>query len=246
MVKELTTELENETIIEQFKLLSDRYKDKIAFSTSFGLGDQVITDIIFRNNIPVKVFTLDTGRLFEDTYKVWSKTLKKYNKKIIPYFPNKEDVEKMVEEKGINSFYDSSENRNECCRIRKVEPLSRALKGIDLWITGLRAEQSDTRTKLSVLEKNDTYNLLKYNPLINWKLDDIIKYIRANDVPYNELYNQGFISIGCAPCTRAVKLGEDVRAGRWWWESKEKKECGIHISVNTIPKISTTKLNLSK
>ncbi|MCD4793636.1 MAG: phosphoadenylyl-sulfate reductase [Bacteroidales bacterium] len=232
MVNQLTKELEDRSIIDQLKILAEKFKNKIAFSTSFGLGDQVITDIIFSNNIPVKVFTLDTGRLFEDTYKVWDKTLKKYKKNIIPYFPNKEDVEKMVSEKGINSFYESPENRNECCRIRKVEPLNRALKDIDLWITGLRAEQSETRTELTFFEENKTYNLIKFNPVLKWSLDDIIKHIKTNEVPYNDLYNKGFISVGCAPCTRAVKLGEEIRAGRWWWESKEKKECGIHVSQN--------------
>ena len=244
MVKELTEKIENKSIADQLKFLADRFSGKIAFSTSFGLGDQVISDIIFSNNIPVKVFTLDTGRLFEDTYKVWDKTLKKYNKAIKAYFPDSDAVEKLVSEKGINSFYESADNRNECCHIRKVEPLARALKDIDLWITGLRAEQSDTRTELSIIEKNDMYDLIKFNPLINWKLDEIIQHIKDNDVPYNDLYNQGFISIGCAPCTRAVKLGENVRAGRWWWESKEKKECGIHVSVNTVPRISTKNLDL--
>lgn len=246
MTEEMKKELIAMPIKEQLVYLSKRFKGRIAFSTSFGLGDQVISDIIFSNNIPIEVFTLDTGRLFEDTYKVWDKTLKKYNSKITAYFPNKEAVEKLITEKGINSFYESAENRNECCHIRKVEPLGRALKEIDLWITGLRAEQSETRTQLSLLEQNDSYNLIKFNPLIEWKLEDIIQHIKENDVPYNELFNKGYISIGCAPCTRAVKLGEDVRDGRWWWESKEKKECGIHVSENTIPKISTTKINLSK
>lgn len=244
MLKELKEKIESKSIIEQLEYLSKKFSGKIVFSTSFGLGDQVITDIIFKNNLPIEIFTLDTGRLFEDTYRVWDKTLKKYNKKIKAYFPDKEAVENLVTEKGINSFYESSENRNECCHIRKVEPLSRALRGVNLWITGLRAEQSDTRTELSVIEKNDMYGLIKFNPLINWKLDDIIKYIKENEVPYNELYNKGYVSIGCAPCTRAVKLGENVRAGRWWWESKEKKECGIHVSVNTVPRISAKKLNL--
>ena len=244
MVEVLTKELKNKSLKDQLVFLAEEYKGKIAFSTSFGLGDQVITDVIFSNNIPINIFTLDTGRLFEDTYKVWDKTLKKYKKKIIPFFPNREDVEKMVNEKGINSFYDSPENRNECCRIRKVEPLNRALEDMEIWITGLRAEQSETRTELAFFEENETYNLIKFNPLLKWSLDDIIKHLKANDVPYNDLYNKGFISIGCAPCTRAVKLGEEIRAGRWWWESKEKKECGIHVSQNTIPLITAKKINL--
>lgn len=174
--------------------------------------------------------------MFEETYKVWNETNKKYNKKITAYFPNNEEVEKMTSKKGIYSFYNSIEDRKECCNIRKVYPLQRALKEVDLWITGLRAEQSVTRTELALLEKNNSFNVIKHNPLTSWTLKEVLKYIKDNNVPYNELHDKGFISIGCSPCTRAIKEGEDIRAGRWWWESKDKKECGLHVeqSENTI------------
>ncbi len=228
MIKELTKQIENKTIIEQLQFLSKEFKGKIAFSTSFGQEDQVITDIIFKNNINIDVFTLDTGRFFEETYKVWNKTSEKYNKKITVYFPDKEEVETMVNEKGIYSFYESVENRKECCNIRKVKPLKRALKDIDLWITGLRAEQSQARQELEYFSFEESFNLTKFNPLKDWNLEDTLSYLKENSVPYNLLHDKGFISIGCSPCTRAIKEDEDIRAGRWWWEDKSKKECGLH------------------
>lgn len=239
MITELIKQIENKSIKNQLEFLSEKFYGKIAFSTSFGHEDQVISDIIFKNNIPIKVFTLDTGRFFEETYKVWNETIKKYNKKIQVYFPDKERVEEIVSEKGIYSFYNSTENRKECCNIRKVFPLQRALKNIDLWITGLRAEQSITRTDLLLLEKNTDFDTLKFNPLKDWTLSEITNYLKENNVPYNTLHDKGFISIGCSPCTRAVKSGEDIRSGRWWWESKDKKECGLHIKQS-----SDTKLNI--
>jgi len=180
--------------------------------------------------------------MFEETYKVWNDTNKKYNKKITAYFPNKDEVEKLVSEKGTYSFYDSIDNRKECCNIRKVYPLQRALKDIDLWITGLRAEQSVTRTELEILEENKTFDVIKFNPLASWTLEDVLKYIKEYDVPYNELHDKAFISIGCSPCTRAIKEGEDIRAGRWWWENKDKKECGLHVEQSdTIIKLEKIK-----
>jgi len=229
MTEGLLKETENLSIIDQFRFLAEKFKGKIAFSTSFGQEDQVITDIIFKNNIPISVFTLDTGRMFEETYKVWNKTNEKYNQKIIPFYPESSEVEKMVSEKGIYSFYESIENRKECCNIRKVYPLKRALKDVDLWITGLRAEQSVTRVELALLEKNESFNTIKFNPLTNWTLDKVLDYLKEYKVPYNSLHDKGFISIGCSPCTRAIKEGEDVRAGRWWWENKDSKECGLHV-----------------
>ena len=240
MIKKLTKQIQNLEIKEQLQFLAKEFKGKIAFSTSFGQEDQVITDIIFKNNIPIDVFTLDTGRMFEETYKVWNETNEKYNKKIIPYFPKTNEVEKMTSEKGIYSFYNSIEDRKECCNIRKVYPLQRALKNVDLWITGLRAEQSVTRTELALLEENKSFNVIKNNPLTSWTLQDVLKYLKENKVPYNELHDKGFISIGCSPCTRAIKEGEDIRAGRWWWESKDKKECGLHVEQ------SETVINVEK
>lgn len=229
MISRLENELKNESLKDQLFILSEKYKDKIAFSTSFGQEDQIIADHIFKFNIPIRVFTLDTGRMFEETYKLWNLTEKKYGKKIDVFFPDKDEVENMVNQKGIYSFYDSIENRQECCAIRKVNPLKRALQNTDIWITGLRSQQSVTRTDLSLFEMSEAYSVIKFNPLLNWTLEDVTAYLKANNVPYNELHDKGFVSIGCAPCTRAIKTGEDIRAGRWWWESKDKKECGLHV-----------------
>ena len=243
MIEGLLKETASLSIVEQFRFLAEKFTGKIAFSTSFGQEDQVITDIIFKNNIPIQVFTLDTGRMFEETYKVWNKTNEKYNQKIIPYYPENSEVEKMVSEKGIYSFYESIENRKECCNIRKVYPLKRALKDVDLWITGLRAEQSVTRIELALLENNESFNTIKYNPLTSWSLEKVLDYLKENKVPYNSLHDKGFISIGCSPCTRAIKEDEDVRAGRWWWENKDSKECGLHVDQTQTQTFKVEKLN---
>lgn len=233
-LQELNLAIANKNSIEQLRYLAEQFKDKIAFSTSFGQEDQVITDLIFANNIPIRIFTLDTGRMFEATYETWNETQKKYGKTIHAYYPKTEEVEKMVTEKGIYSFYDSLDNRKECCDIRKVFPLKRALAGVDLWITGLRSEQSITRTNLNLLEESSAFNCFKFNLLLNWTLDEILNYLKNNNVPYNPLHDKGFVSIGCAPCTRAIQPGEDIRAGRWWWESKDKKECGLHVEPKEV------------
>ena len=243
MIEGLLKETASLSIVEQFRFLAEKFTGKIAFSTSFGQEDQVITDIIFKNNIPIQVFTLDTGRMFEETYKVWNKTNEKYNQKIIPYYPENSELEKMVSEKGIYSFYESIENRKECCNIRKVYPLKRALKDVDLWITGLRAEQSVTRIELALLENNESFNTIKYNPLTSWSLEKVLDYLKENKVPYNSLHDKGFISIGCSPCTRAIKEDEDVRAGRWWWENKDSKECGLHVDQTQTQTFKVEKLN---
>jgi phosphoadenosine phosphosulfate reductase len=200
----------------------------VVFTTSFGIEDQVLTDIIFTNDIQIEIITLDTGRLFPETYKVFADTLKKYGKEIKVFFPDNESVEKMVTEKGPYSFYESVFNRAECCRIRKVIPLSRALNGKKCWISGIRAEQSENRSHMEQLEYDFNKELFKFYPLFDWTFNDIKDYIRINNVPYNSLHDNGFVSIGCEPCTRAVKKGEDFRAGRWWWENSDKKECGLH------------------
>ncbi len=219
---------ESKDIIEKLKFLANQFKGKIAFSTSFGQEDQIITDIILKNNIDIKIFTLDTARFFEETYKVWENTNKRYDYKIEAYFPKPELVQKLVSEKGPYSFYESIENRKECCNIRKVEPLTRALEGVDLWITGLRAEQSQARNELQFFEYDEGFKTIKFNPLKDWDYNAVSKFFKENDVPYNSLHDKGFISIGCSPCTRAIKEGDDIRAGRWWWEDKSKKECGLH------------------
>lgn len=215
------------SIEETLAFLADEYKDKVVFSTSFGQEDQVITALIAKNDLPITIFTLDTGRLFQETYDVFHKTLKKYKKEIKVYFPEAAAVEKLLETKGPNSFYESVENRKECCFIRKVVPLTKALKGNAVWITGLRAEQSENRSDLALFEYDAHFGIIKFNPLLKWTLEEVQKYIDDNNVPQNALHKQGFVSIGCAPCTRAIAPGEDIRAGRWSWESSHK-ECGLH------------------
>jgi phosphoadenosine phosphosulfate reductase len=215
------------TIEETLSFLANEYKDKVVFSSSFGQEDQVITAMIAKNDLPITIFTLDTGRLFQETYDVFHKTLKKYKIDIKTYFPETNAVEELLNKKGPNSFYESVENRKECCFIRKVAPLTKALKGNEIWITGLRAEQSENRNDLAVFEYDAHFNIIKFNPLLKWSLADVQKYIDDNNVPQNTLHKQGFVSIGCAPCTRAIVEGEDIRAGRWWWESSHK-ECGLH------------------
>jgi phosphoadenosine phosphosulfate reductase len=214
--------------VEALALLANEFPGQIVFSTSFGWEDQVITHMIFTNNLPIKIFTLETGRLFPETYYVWNRTMEIYGQPIHAYYPNHELLEKMVNAKGPNSFYESVENRKECCGIRKVEPLKRALAGNKCWITGIRAEQSANRQDLGNIEWDEQNNLIKFHPIYSWTLDQVKEYIRVNNVPYNTLHDRGFPSIGCAPCTRAVQPGEDFRAGRWWWEDQSKKECGLH------------------
>ena len=205
------------------------FPDRLIFTTSFGIEDQVITHIIFSNNLNIKVATLDTGRLFPETYEVFSQTIIKYKKKINIYFPDYESVEQMVTEKGPLSFYDSKENRQECCRLRKVVPLNRALAGMECWISGIRASQSDNRSNMRDMEFDSDKNLYKFHPLFDWSLEDVETYIRENTIPYNSLHDKGYLSIGCEPCTRAVIKGQDFRSGRWWWENDGPKECGCHI-----------------
>lgn len=228
-LNELSNQLSGLSIADSLRDLINRFPGKIVFTTSFGIEDQVITHVIFKNNLPIKVVTLDTGRLFPETYKVFAETIIKYGKKIDVYFPEHEAVEKMVTEKGPFSFYESKENRIECCRLRKVVPLKRALNGKEVWVTGIRAEQSDNRGMMSDLEWDDDKKLIKYHPLYKWSFEDVENYIRENDIPFNSLHSKGFVSIGCEPCTRPIIKGQDFRAGRWWWENDGPKECGCHI-----------------
>ena len=204
------------------------FGDKIALASSFGAEDQVLTDMICRISRNVRIFTLDTGRLHEYTYKAAEATRKKYGIEIKVLFPDYQQVEKMVTKRGFNLFYDSVENRKLCCQVRKTEPLKRELSALDAWICGLRKEQSPTRTDIGTVEWDKAFGLIKICPIINWSENDVWKYIKDNDIPYNELHDKGFPSIGCEPCTRAICKGEDVRAGRWWWELPEHKECGLH------------------
>lgn len=208
-----------------------RFPGQVTFSTSFGWEDQVITDMIFSARLPVRVFTLETGRLFPETYYVWNRTLENYSQPITAYYPDTAALEEMISTKGPGSFYTSVENRQECCRIRKIGPLNRALQGNRCWITGIRAGQSLNRTGLNQLEWDEQHQLLKFHPLFDWSLEEVKAYIRQHNVVYNPLHDKGFPSIGCAPCTRAVREGEDFRAGRWWWEDQSKKECGLHSTT---------------
>jgi phosphoadenosine phosphosulfate reductase len=220
-------EIENSSLPEAIRLVTALFPGEVVFSSSLGQEDQVLTDVIFKNNLPVKIFTIDTGRLFNETYELLDRTTARYKKPIQVYFPETADVETFVAEKGINSFYESVDNRKQCCYIRKVIPLNRALKGAKVWITGLRAEQSNNRQQMPMIEWAEDKQLYKFNPLIRWSYDEMISYINEYNVPYNRLHDKGFISIGCAPCTRAIEPGEDARAGRWWWEASQK-ECGLH------------------
>ena len=214
--------------LEILKSIAQMKGEKIVFSTSLSAEDQVITHMIFSLNLDIEIFTLDTGRMFPETYQTLQKTLEKYQKEIKVYFPAAEEVEELMTEKGAYSFYDSVENRKQCCEIRKVKPLKRSLKGKTIWITGIRSEHSQNRTEMQKIEWDAANNITKIHPLLHWSNDEVWTYIKANNVPYNSLHVKGFISIGCQPCTRAVKEGEDFRAGRWWWEDTSKKECGLH------------------
>ena len=227
LVEELIQRTKNLSIEETLAFLANEFSEKVVFSTSFGQEDQVITALIATNELPIKIFTLDTGRLFQETYDVFHKTLKKYKVNIQTFYPETSQVENLLNTKGPNSFYESVENRKECCFIRKVVPLKKGLAGNKVWITGLRAEQSENRSDLAFFEYDAHFDIIKFNPLLKWTLAEVQKYIDDNNVPQNSLHKKGFISIGCAPCTRAIVEGEDIRAGRWSWESSHK-ECGLH------------------
>lgn len=208
--------------------LFNSYEGKVCFASSLGAEDQIITHMLSTIDKSAYIFTLDTGRLFPETYDLIDLTRKKYGMVINVFFPEANAVQKMVKEKGINLFYDSIENRKLCCGIRKIEPLQRAFAGFDGWICGLRRSQSTTRKDIKTVEWDEQFGLIKVNPLVNWSDDDVWNYIRENNVPYNRLHDKGFPSIGCQPCTRAIMQGEDIRAGRWWWENPDTRECGLH------------------
>lgn len=210
------------------QFILQKHPNKVAFSTSLGAEDQVITAMLMQIDKNARIFTLDTGRLFPETYELIEKTEARYGMRIQLYFPDTQSVEKMVSEKGINLFYYSVENRKLCCGIRKIEPLKRALAGNEIWITGLRKQQSPTRTDMNVAEYDTANNILKINPLLHWSEEMVWDYIHQNNVPFHVLHSKGFPSIGCKPCTRAIEPGEDIRAGRWWWENPDSKECGLH------------------
>jgi phosphoadenosine phosphosulfate reductase len=231
-LKKLKKDIAGNDIATNLQMLAARYSGQIIFTTSFGVEDQVITDIIFRNGIDIEVVAIDTGRLFEETCKVHSNPLKVYRKPIRVLFPDRDEVERLLTEKGPYSFYQSVENRKECCHIRKVIPLGRALEGKKLWITGIRADQSPGRSSMESLELDELRGIIKYHPLFDWSLKRVEEYLDVNHVPHNELHYKGYVSIGCEPCTRAIRPGEDFRSGRWWWEDQSGKECGLHTKQN--------------
>ena len=230
-ITQISSRLSSTSIEDSLLELTENFPGQVTFSTSFGFEDQVISHIILSNNLPISIFTLDTGRLFPETYSVWNSTNQKYNTHIKAYYPDHSLLEPFIAEKGPNSFYESVENRKGCCYIRKVEPLKRALKNNAVWITGLRAEQSANRHEMQQVEWDEGNQIIKYHPLLHWTTEEVKQYISKHNIPYNPLHDKGFISIGCAPCTRAIRPGEDFRAGRWWWEDSVKKECGLHVNV---------------
>ncbi len=225
---ELNDLYKGKSAIEIIDLALRSFSGKIALASSLGAEDQVLTHMIAQSGYSVRIFTLDTGRMFPESYEILERTKRFYNISIEVFFPDYKEVEKMVNDKGINLFYDSIENRKLCCGIRKLEPLERAFHQLDAWICGLRREQSVTRIDVNAAEWDEGNGMVKINPLVDWTEKQLWDYIKKNNVPYHLLHDKGFPSIGCQPCTRAVKPGEDIRAGRWWWEEPDKKECGLH------------------
>lgn len=230
-VKELAIRFEGEDAETVIRWALERFHPRIALATSLQAEEMVILDIAWKTNPGVRVFTLDTGRLHEETYMIMEQIREKYGISVESYFPQRQAVEALERERGFYSFRRSVEERKYCCGIRKVEPLGRAVNGLDAWITGLRREQAVTRGMVGKVEADESHGgIIKVNPLADWSGEQVWDYIRAHDIPYNALHDVGFPSIGCAPCTRAIKPGEDIRAGRWWWEMPETKECGLHVT----------------
>ncbi|MEI6140714.1 MAG: phosphoadenylyl-sulfate reductase [Mariniphaga sp.] len=227
-IDKLNQKYENATAEELLKGFLSSFKGTIALSSSLSIEDQVLTHIICNIDKTTKIFTLDTGRLFPDTYDLIHRTNSKFGIKMKVYFPEAGEVEQMVNTKGINLFFESVENRKLCCNLRKIRPLKRAFQGLEVWICGLRREQSVTRQDMQRIEWDEGNGIIKLNPLIDWTEDEVKEFIKINGIPYNPLHDKGFPSIGCQPCTRAIFPGEDIRAGRWWWENPETKECGLH------------------
>jgi phosphoadenosine phosphosulfate reductase len=227
----LAVTVKRQAILTLFKAAVEEFgqQQQVTFANSMGAEDMVLTDIILREGLPIEIFSLDTGRLPTETYDLIAEVEKTYATKLKVLFPSSNTVESYVQTHGINAFYESIDLRKACCHMRKVEPLQRALKGKKAWITGMRAQQSATRAELPVRQFDESNGLVKFNPLSDWTEKETWGYIRMHQVPYNKLHDQFYPSIGCAPCTRAVAMGEDIRAGRWWWEDPTSKECGLHV-----------------
>jgi phosphoadenosine phosphosulfate reductase len=226
-IKGLSSKLDGLSMDVAIAILAKQFEGDVVFSSSFSLEDQVVSHAILENKIDVDIFTLDTGRIFPETYKVWGRTNDRYKTQVKAFTPDHKGLEEYLK-KGPNAFYESVENRKGCCYIRKIEPLKRALKGKQIWITGLRAEHSASRGNLEMLEWDEGNQLIKFHPILHWTTEEVRAFIDKNNIPYNALQDKGFVSIGCMPCTRAIQEGEDFRAGRWWWEDDSKKECGLH------------------
>lgn len=229
-VKELNQQFKEASTQEVLEYLL-KLDNNVALSSSFGAEDQVLTDMMLNIDKKATIFTLDTGRLPDETYSVMDATNLKYQVKVNVFFPKDTDIEKLYQEQGINGFYESIENRKNCCFVRKIAPLKRALKNVEFWVTGLRSAQSVTREDMNLFEYDAGNDVIKVNPLKEWSEEGVWKYIEDNKVPYNKLHKLGYPSIGCAPCTRPIKEGEDIRSGRWWWENPEHKECGLHFKT---------------
>ena len=240
----LNQQLANATAEEIIAWAVQTFGDELTFASSFGAEDQVVLDILLRTNPHASVFLLDTGRLHQETYDVIEQTREHYGRDFTVYVPQTDALQQLLDAEGPNSFYHSREARTACCQVRKVEPLARALAGKDAWLTGLRRSQSVTRTGLSVTEIDSTHGgILKINPLLEWSEAQVWAYIHAHNLPHNALHDRGFPSIGCAPCTRAIKPGEELRAGRWWWEEPGHKECGLHLNEERLEQIKKGESN---
>ena len=235
---ELTKQTAGLSTIEILQRLASDYPGAVTFSTSFSNEDQIITYLIAQSRSDISLFTLDTGRLFQTTYNVWQDTLAALNVSIKGYYPDTESIHNFTLEHGPNAFYQSVDLRKQCCHIRKVVPLKKALKNKSVWITGLRTEHSTSRSELNQFEWDEENNLVKFHPLLHWRTNEITAFLKQYNLPYNPLTEKGFVSIGCEPCTRAILPGEDFRAGRWWWEEANKKECGLHVHPITREEIN--------
>jgi len=225
----MSTSFQDKTAEEVLRYFFSGGKDRIALASSLGAEDQVLTHMVLTIEPKARIFILDTGRFHSETYDLIQQTMKRFGVSYEILFPETGAVEEMVGREGPNLFYESIENRKKCCSIRKVKPLQRVLSSLDVWITGLRKDQAVTRSAVDKIEWDETNGLVKLNPIVDWSEEQVWDYIRQNEIPYNILHDQGYPSIGCAPCTRVVAPGEDIRAGRWWWETPEQKECGLHI-----------------
>jgi phosphoadenosine phosphosulfate reductase len=230
-------------LFQRLALIRATIPGQLVFTTSFGLEDQAIGHAIFSQRLAIHVVTLDTGRLFPETHEVWAETEHRYGVRVQAFVPAQKRIEALVARQGINGLRSSVEARHACCDVRKVIPLGRAVARASGWITGLRAEQSADRGRLAIAALDQGRNLVKLNPLLDWRRDQVVDFVRTYDVPYNRLHDRGFLSIGCAPCTRAVRPGESERAGRWWWEQEAPKECGLHFTADgRVVRARTTKL----